>query len=83
MEFDCEKLIRVTLEIEHRDEGFHTKIEEAAEWDSSKACLPWCVGSDVFYALKRLFPDAKDFKDAMSCITDAYSGWLKDRGESH
>ena len=77
MDFDCEKLIRVTLEIEHRDEGFYTKVEEAAEWDRSKACLPWCVGSDVFYALERLFPDAEDLKQAMSCITDAYAGRIK------
>ena len=81
MNFDCEKLIRVTLEIEHRDEGFYTKVEEAAEWDRSKATFPWCFGSDVFCALEKLFPDTEDLKEAMSSITSMYGGWLKARDE--
>ena len=81
MEFDCDKLIRVTLEIEHRDEGYHAKVEEAFGWQHSNASLPWCFGSDVFAALERMFPNADELKDCMACIDDAYSGWLKSRKE--
>ena len=79
MTFDCEKLIRVILEIEHRDEGFHTKVEEAMEWSRSNAPVPWCAGSEVFCALEKLFPDTEDLKEAMSSITNMYDGWLKAR----
>ena len=73
MKYDCDKVIRVSLAIEHHDEEMEERVKEVSGWTrGEKAAIPWCVGVHVSAALERLFTNPAELKEAIEAIVDCH-----------